>query len=105
MKRDTRAWIEALRSAGVSACPVQFREQLIEDEQARANGLFVELEHDLVGRYTVVAPPVRFSETELRAGGGSPPLGRDTEALLLEAGLDHATIDRLAREEAIYRAR
>ena len=97
----TAEWLERLRAAGVSSCPVQFREQLIDDQQARANGCFVELEHELVGSHTVVAPPVRFSESPLRAEAASPPLGRDTTKLLIEAGLSQPAISRLMREGAI----
>ena len=94
-------WLSALNAAGVSSCPVQFREQLLDDPQALANGCFVELEHDVIGAHTVVAPPVKFSETGLRAERASPPLGRDTAAVLAEAGLTAEAIDRLARVGAV----
>lgn len=99
--QSTGHWLERLRTAGVASCPVQFREQMLDDEQAKANGMFVELEHELIGSHTVVAPPVRFSEAPLRAERASPPLGRDTTAILLEAGLDTAAIARLAAEGAV----
>ncbi|MCZ2108561.1 MAG: CoA transferase [Dehalococcoidia bacterium] len=95
------AWTTKLRAAGVSVCPVQFREQLLDDEQALANGDFVTLEHDLVGTYRVVAPPVRFSASPLRAGKASPVLGRDTHAILQEAGVSNDDIQRLANAGAI----
>jgi len=103
--RSSAEWIGLFVAAGVPACPVQFREQLIDDEQARANGAFVELEHELVGRHTVVAPPVRFSESPLRALAASPPLGRDTAAVLHEAGLDDTTIAALTASGAIRTSR
>jgi crotonobetainyl-CoA:carnitine CoA-transferase CaiB-like acyl-CoA transferase len=94
-------WISRLRSAGVSVCPVQFREQLLDDEQAIANGDFVTLEHDLVGTHRVVAPPVRFSASPLRAEKASPVLGGDTRALLQEAGLPDESIEQLRTVGAI----
>lgn len=99
--RPTAYWLERLQAAGVACCPVQFREQVLDDEQARANRMFVELEHELIGSHTVVAPPVRFGETPLRAERASPPLGRDTAAILREAGMEDAAIERLASEGAV----
>lgn len=99
--QPTARWLAALEAAGISSCPVQFREQLLDDPQALANGCFVELEHDVIGAYTVVAPPVRFSESPLRADSASPPLGRDTAVILSDAGVDNETIARLAGSGAI----
>lgn len=97
-------WLGAFREAGVSACPVQFREQLIDDPQAQANGAFVRLEHDLIGGHTVVGPPVRFGRTPLAAMRASPVLGSDTAALLREGGLGHDAIAELSRLGAIREA-
>lgn len=102
--RPSAYWLDRLRPAGVACCPVQFREQLLDDEQAHANGCFVHLEHELVGAHTVVASPVKFSDSPLRAGRASPPLGRDTIELLAEAGLDRETIAGLAAAGAIHAA-
>jgi len=99
--KSSAHWLAAFREAGVSACPVQFREQLLDDPQARANGAFVRLEHELVGGHTVVGPPVRFSASPLAALRASPILGKDTADLLREAGLGDETIAELVRSGAI----
>ncbi len=93
--RPTAHWVQVLTAAGVPAAPVRLREELLDDEQAWANGFLVRLEHELVGGMTVVAPPVKFSATPLRATGASPPLGRDSLSILAEAGLDEQTVERL----------
>jgi crotonobetainyl-CoA:carnitine CoA-transferase CaiB-like acyl-CoA transferase len=103
-EHDTAHWVRAFTEAGVPAAPVRLKDEVLEDEQAWANGFFVRLEHDTVGGHTVVAPPVRFSETPLRAERAAPPLGRDTRAALRDAGLDDATIDRLVAEGAVRAA-
>ena len=100
-RAPTGEWLQRLQAAGVSSCPLQFREQLLDDVQARANGNFVELEHQLVGSHTEVAPPVRFSESPLRAEVASPPLGRDTLDIPLDAGLAAADVIRLRGMNAI----
>lgn len=102
--RSTHAWLRLLRARGIPAAPVQLREQLLDDEQAWANGFLTRVEHDLIGGLTVVAPPVKFSETPLEVRGASPPLGRDSRAVLAEAGLDAATIERLLAQGTVMQS-
>lgn len=102
--RPTAAWLEDLLAAGVPAAPVRMREALLDDEQARANDVFVRLEHELLGGLTVVAPPVGLSETPLRAERASPRLGADTEAVLRELGLTGQQIRELAERGLIRTA-
>src|SRR5262249_23064214 len=100
-EHDTAHWVRVLTEAGVPAAPVHIKDEILDDEQAWANDFFVRLEHDVVGPHTVVAPPVAFSATPLAARRGAPPLGRDTVAVLREAGLDDAAIARLAAEGVV----
>lgn len=96
----TAYWCERLAAAGVPAGPLRLREQLLDDEQVIANGFTVRLEHDLVGGYTVVAPPVSFSATPLRAERASPLLGQHTREILREAGLSDQAITALTARGA-----
>ncbi len=100
--QTTEHWVRAFGEVGVPAGPVRMKDQVMEDAQAWENGFFVRLEHELVGGYTAVAPPVKFSETPLAALRASPPLGKHTRELLAEAGLDSDTIDRLIGEGAAF---
>jgi crotonobetainyl-CoA:carnitine CoA-transferase CaiB-like acyl-CoA transferase len=91
----TDEWLAKLRAVGVPCGPLRLKDEVLEDEQVWANDYLVSLEHDLVGRVTTSAPPVKFSATPLAARKASPPLGRHSRALLQEAGLADADIDRL----------
>jgi CoA:oxalate CoA-transferase len=93
--KTTAQWMVELHKAGIPVSPVRMREQLIEDEQVVANDFVVRLEHELLGGYTVTAPPVKFSETPLSAKDPSPVLGKHTREILIEAGLDDAAVDAL----------
>jgi CoA:oxalate CoA-transferase len=88
-------WIERCVMAGVPVAPVQFPVELIDHPQVRANGLAAELTHAVTGPQTAVAPPVSFSETTLDPCRPSPPLGRDTDAVLREIGYTDAEIAAL----------
>ncbi len=101
MQDTTANWVERLGAVGIPAGPVRVREQLVDDEQVVANGFVTRLEHDLVGGITVVAPPVAFSDTPLRAEKASPILGEHTAAILAEVGLSDADISGLVSAGAV----
>lgn len=94
--QSTEHWLAVFDKAGVPAGRVQFKEQLIDDPQAQANGYFVRMQHEAVGGMTVVAPPLALSETPFRAHLPPPTLGRHSREILREAGLSDARIDELA---------
>lgn len=100
-QHDSAHWVRVLTAAGVPAAVVRLKDEQFEDEQAWANEFLVRLEHDTIGGHTVVAPPVKFSDTPLKAERAAPPLGRDSRAVLRDAGLDDEAIDRLLAAGAV----
>ena len=90
--KTTDEWLAIFEREGVPAGKVQFPEDMFEDPQVLANEMMVELEHDLSGPQTMVAPILRMSKSPPMAQGASPPLGRDTEHYLKLAGLSDAEI-------------
>jgi crotonobetainyl-CoA:carnitine CoA-transferase CaiB-like acyl-CoA transferase len=95
LKRPAAEWVELLLARGVPASVVNFAEEMADDPQVVATDMVVPLVHDITGPQRVVAPLVRMSATPTVAVGAAPPLGRDSRALLLEAGLDAAEVDAL----------
>ncbi len=93
--QSTDYWVARLSAVGIPAGPMRLPQQLLDDEQVWANGFLIRLEHELLGGLTVVAPPVAFSETPLEAKTASPTLGRDSRAILSEAGLEPEAIEAL----------
>jgi crotonobetainyl-CoA:carnitine CoA-transferase CaiB-like acyl-CoA transferase len=92
-EKTTAEWLEIFQREGVPSGPVQFPEDMSENPQVVANDMMVDLEHDLSGPQKMVAPILRMSASPLEAKAASPPLGRDTEALLREAGFKDADIE------------
>jgi len=99
--RTTAEWMEIFDREGVPASPVNFPEDLIDDPQVQANGMMVELDHDLTGPQRQVGPLLRFSKTPLQAQGASPPLDRDTDDILRAAGYSDEEIARLRAQGTI----
>lgn len=80
--------------------PLQTARELHDDPQAVANGNTTAVDGGDEGRFALVASPVRFDgrRPELAA---SPEMGQNTEEVLLERGLDWATLAKLKKAGAI----
>ena len=95
--RPTRAWVAALEEAGVPCGPINTLREVFEDPQVRARGLAVPMRHPVGADVTLVASPLRLSETPVAYRSAPPLLGADTRAVLGGLlGLDAAALDQLA---------
>ena len=68
-------------------------EDLADDPQAKALGLFVDSQHPVAGHVREPRHPVRFERTPEGHGGPSPSLGQHTDELLTEAGLGDRIVE------------
>jgi crotonobetainyl-CoA:carnitine CoA-transferase CaiB-like acyl-CoA transferase len=66
--------------------------EVVDDEHARAVGLFEEHDHHVVGRTRLPRHPAQFGTTAARLTGASPALGEHTDEILTEIGFG----DRIA---------
>ena len=98
-------WLERLREADHPAAIVQGYEEIVKDEQAWANDYFVQQEHPVFGKQTVVGLHIQMSETPGRVGAPPPTLGADTLEVLLSAGLSGERLDQLIAAGIITPAR
>lgn len=101
-EETTAYWSDYLDSKGIPNGELTFTEELLDHDQVRANGYFVELEHELLGggEYQP-APPFQMEKTPLRPTKSSPPLGAHADTILAEAGLTPAEIETLRKAGAI----
>lgn len=92
-----------LQEAGVAAVPSFTSEELIKDAHLRERGMYIELEHPVMGRREVVGPPWKLSATPARVTGAAPLMGQHTECVLSKLlGLSKEAIARLAEERVLY---
>lgn len=102
LKTKTSAeWLALLRAADIWCGPVYGYADLVEDEQIRHNGTFVEYEHPTEGKVKTPGFPIRFSRTPSKVERGAPVTGEHTEEILKEAGYDDETIAALVSGGAI----
>jgi crotonobetainyl-CoA:carnitine CoA-transferase CaiB-like acyl-CoA transferase len=84
------ARLEAKRvPCGVVLSPAE----LVHDDHARSIGLFVERDHDVVGRLRLPRHPILFEGTPADLGAGAPALGQHTDEILAEIDLGDRAAD------------
>lgn len=95
-------WYELFDEAGVPCGPVNFIEEMFDDEQVVANGYAVEVDHAILGPIKMAAPPFAFDRTPLRVERASPALSQHADEILAEIGLSDERIAEL-REKKVVR--
>jgi len=94
--RPTAHWIAALESAGVPCGPINSIDAVFADPQVRARAMQVEMSHPTSGTVSLVANPLRLSETPVTYRTAPPTLGEQTRDVLTERlGMSPEEIDRL----------
>jgi crotonobetainyl-CoA:carnitine CoA-transferase CaiB-like acyl-CoA transferase len=99
--KTTADWLEAMRAADIWCGPVYGYADLVEDEQIKHNGTFVQYEHPTEGLVKTPGFPIRFSKTPSVVERGAPLTGQHTREILREAGYDAGEISALERAGAI----
>lgn len=99
--KTTVEWLELLRAADIWCGPVYGYADLVEDEQIRHNGTFVEYDHPTEGHVKTPGFPIKFSKTPSKVERGAPLSGEHTREVLQEAGYETARIDALLKSGAI----
>jgi len=100
--KTAREWLALLEPSGVPCGPINNLAQVFDDPQVRHRGLEVRAPHPAAGEVTMVANPIRFSETPIRHDRAPPLLGEHTEQVLSSVlGLDSTSLDQLRREKVI----
>lgn len=102
LKTKTSAeWLELLRAADIWCGPVYGYADLVEDEQIKHNGTFVEYDHPTEGHVKTPGFPIRFSKTPSVVERGAPVVGQHSRDVLREAGYDDAAIEALVAKGAV----
>jgi crotonobetainyl-CoA:carnitine CoA-transferase CaiB-like acyl-CoA transferase len=95
-KFTTAELVARAAEAGAPIAPVNGLHELLEDPQAIANGLVVEIPHDVAGSIPVLGSAPRFEKTPTSIRRPPPMLGEHTAEVLREVGVDQAIIDKLS---------
>jgi len=85
-KRTLEEWKTRLQEAGIPFGSYQNFLEVVADPQARANDMFVNIDHPAYGKMDVIANPVKLSKTPATFRRPAPEFSQHTEEVLLEYG-------------------
>jgi crotonobetainyl-CoA:carnitine CoA-transferase CaiB-like acyl-CoA transferase len=92
----TAHWVAALEGVGVPAGPINSLDAVFDDPQVRARAMRIELPHPIAGSVSLVANPLRLSQTPVTYRHAPPPLGAQTHEVLAERlGMSAVEIEQL----------
>ena len=94
-KHTTAELVERAAEEGAPLAPVNGLQELLEDEQALANSIVVDIPHAEAGSIPVLRSALRFEKTPSNIRRAPPMLGEHTQEVLREAGVDEAIIEEL----------
>ena len=84
LQRDSQSWLRALREADVAVMDAAQPGDIFFDEQARANGFIVDVDHPKLGRIRQAGTPFRTNPPS-RIRRPAPELGEHTKEVLSES--------------------
>ncbi|MEM9654092.1 MAG: CoA transferase [Actinomycetota bacterium] len=102
MQKTAKEWGAIFDEAGLIWGPVQTLPEIVDDPQARAIGMFVEMEYpDAEGTFETLAVPIAIEGADIGPRWTAPTLGADTDAVLTELGLSSTEIATLREQGSI----
>ena len=88
-------WVALIDAAGVPVARLNFPEEMADDPQAIADGMFLDLEHRVTGAQRVVGPAVTMSASPTGSALPAPAFGEHTAEVLREFGVGDEEIQVL----------
>ena len=79
-------WLARFATAGIPAAQINGVSEALNDIQAKARGLVVQLEHPILGIVKSIANPMRLSDTPVTYRLAPPLLGEHTNQILQDLG-------------------
>jgi crotonobetainyl-CoA:carnitine CoA-transferase CaiB-like acyl-CoA transferase len=97
--RTTAEWVAVMEAAGVPCGPINSIDKVFADAQVQARGMRIDMEHPVAGQVSLVANPIRMSESPVEYRLSPPLLGADSEAVLSDW---LGQVDRLIAQAGLH---
>jgi crotonobetainyl-CoA:carnitine CoA-transferase CaiB-like acyl-CoA transferase len=95
-------WVEKLEALKIGCGPINTLKQVFDDPHVKARGMEVQMKHSSGAEVTVIANPVRLSETPADYRIAPPLLGEHTSEVLQDLlGIDNKTFESLKKKGII----
>jgi crotonobetainyl-CoA:carnitine CoA-transferase CaiB-like acyl-CoA transferase len=93
-------WLDRFASAGIPAAKINGISEALNDIQAKARGLIVQLEHPMLGVVKTIANPIRLSDTPVTYRFAPPFLGEHSNEILQSLGYSTHETEALANSSS-----
>jgi formyl-CoA transferase len=100
-ERTVAEWTARLNEIDVPTVPVRLTEEIFDDPQAVALGIFESYEHPVLGRITQARSPVEYDGEPMSIPGPPPVLGGDTDAILGSLGYSPERVEALRNKGVV----
>lgn len=100
-QRSLEAWVAYLADVDTCFAPVNTLEEMLQDPQVQALGLFGAVQHARLGTLRQIAPPFAFSATPAQLRRPPPELGEHTAEVLGALGLSADEIRSLSTRNIV----
>jgi formyl-CoA transferase len=104
-EHDLAHWKRALEAADIPYSVLQNYQEIVADEQMRANGVFMEMQHPVHGPITVVSTPISVGEQAKVEPMPPPGYGEHTRDVLVELGYAEEDVRALCSGDIALAAR
>ncbi len=94
-KKPASEWLQRFATAGIPAAKINGVSEALNDIQANARGLVVQLEHPMLGIVKNIANPMRLSDAPVTYRL-APPFGEHTSQILQALGYSTHDTEALA---------
>ena len=99
--RTVDEWITLLSAEGVPCSPVNSIDTIVNDEQVKARGMIIDVEHPTAGKIRMAGLPVELGSNPGSVRLPPPRLGEHSEQILREIGFSAQSIDSLFQKGVI----
>jgi crotonobetainyl-CoA:carnitine CoA-transferase CaiB-like acyl-CoA transferase len=100
--RTVKAWIDLFVEAGVPAGPINDYAESLQDPQALARDMVVEVDHPVEGRIPTLGVPIKMSSTPGSVRSPAPLLGEHTEECLRDVAFAEEEIQELIEQRSVF---
>jgi crotonobetainyl-CoA:carnitine CoA-transferase CaiB-like acyl-CoA transferase len=101
LERGTEEWMDELEAKGILCAKIRPFADAIEDPQAEANQMIIEMEHPVAGRLRLLGTPLRLQATPPVHDIPPSAVGEHNADILKELGFSDAQISGLEKDGII----